>query len=68
MYCPLSIVLFTDIRTWESFYADEGIDLAEEIREYYILDFSKWMKDRESYLTEFKKLLDGLKAEGSNAA
>ena len=59
---PVSIVFFTDIRMWESFYADEGIDLAEEIREYYIPDFSKW-KDHDSYAKGFKKLLGGLKAE-----
>jgi hypothetical protein len=65
---PVSIVPFTDIRMWESFYADEGIDLAEEIREYYIPDFSNWEKDQDSYLKGLKKLLDGLKAEGSKAA
>jgi uncharacterized protein YjbI with pentapeptide repeats len=65
---PVSIVPFTDIRVWESFYADEGIDLAEEIREYYIPDFSNWMKDHDSYLRGLQKLLDGLKAEGSKAA
>ena len=47
---------------WESFYADEGIDLAEEIREYYIPDFSDW-KNHDSYVKALKKLLDGLKAE-----
>jgi hypothetical protein len=65
---PVSIVPFTDIRMWESFYADEGIDLAEEIREYYIPDFSNWEKDHDSYLKGLKKLLGGLKAEGSKAA
>ena len=65
---PVSVVPFTDIRTWESFYADEGIDLAEEIREYYIPDFSNWMKDHNSYLRSLQKLLDGLKAEGPKAA
>ncbi|MGD0790318.1 MAG: toll/interleukin-1 receptor domain-containing protein [Terriglobales bacterium] len=64
---PVSIVPFTDIRTWESFYADEGIDLAEEIREYYIPDFSNW-KNHDSYAKALKKLLSGLKAEASKAA
>jgi hypothetical protein len=59
---PVSIVPFTDIRTWESFYADEGIDLAEEIREYYIPDFSNW-KNHGSYAKGLEKLLGGLKAE-----
>jgi hypothetical protein len=52
---------------WESFYADEGMDLAEEIREYYIPDFSNW-KNHDSYAEGLKKLLGGLKAEGSKAA
>jgi len=65
---PVSIVPFTDIRTWESFYADEGIDLAEEVREYYIPDFSDWMNDHNCYLKSLQKLLDGLKAEGSKPA
>jgi len=64
---PVSIVPFTDVRTWESFYADEGIDLAEEIREYYIPDFNDW-KNHDSYAKAFQQLLDGLKAEGSKAA
>ena len=59
---PVSIVAFTDVRMWESFYADEGIDLAEEIREYYIPDFSDW-KNHDSYAKGLKKLLGGLKAE-----
>ena len=61
---PVSIVPFTDIRAWESFYADEGIDLAEEIRQYYIPDFSDW-KNHDSYTQGLNKLLGGLKAEGS---
>jgi uncharacterized protein YjbI with pentapeptide repeats len=64
---PVSIVPFTDIRMWESFYADEGIDLAEEIREYYIPDFSNW-KNHDSYAKVLKKLLGGLKSESSKAA
>jgi hypothetical protein len=61
---PVSIVPFTDVQAWESFLADEGIDLAEEIREYYIPDFSSWMNDHSSYLKSLQKLLDGLKAGG----
>ncbi len=64
---PVSIVPFTDIRTWKSFYADEGIDLAEEIREYYIPDFSDW-KNHDSYAQAFQKLLGGLKDEGPKTA
>jgi len=64
---PVTIVPFTDLRMWESFYADEGIDLAEEIREYYIPDFSDW-KSHDSYATGFQNLLRDLKTEGEKAA
>jgi len=64
---PVSIVPFTDIRTWESFYADEGIDLAEEIREYYIPDFSDW-KNHDSYARASQNLLRDLKAEPPKSA
>ena len=64
---PVRLVSFEAIRDWELFDADEGKDLAIEIREYYIPDFSDW-KDHDSYEKEFKKLLRDLKAEGSKAA
>jgi hypothetical protein len=60
-------VPFTGVRMWESFYADEGIDLAEEIREYYIPDFSEW-KNHDLYQKEFEKLLSGLKTKDSKSA
>ena len=61
---PVTIAPFTDLRAWESFYADEGIDLAEEIREYYIPDFSDW-KNHDSYAKAFQNLLRDLKAESA---
>ena len=56
--------LKNSVETWKLFDADEGKDLAVEIREYYIPDFSNW-KNHDSYARELKKLLGGLKAEGS---
>jgi hypothetical protein len=64
---PVSIVPFTDIRTWESFYADEGMDLAEEIREYYIPDFSNW-RDRKLYRTALSRLVTDLKLTAARSA
>jgi len=64
---PVRLASFEAIRDWELFDADEGKDLAAEIREYYIPDFSDW-KNHDSYEKEFKKLLRDLKAEGSKAA
>ena len=65
---PVSIVPFKKLKTWKFFDADEGKDIAKEIREYYIPpDFGDW-KNHDSYAKGLKKLLGGLKAEGSKAA
>ena len=64
---PVRLVSFEAIRDWELSDADEGKDLAVEIREYYIPDFSDW-KNHDSYTQAFQNLLRDLKAEGSKAA
>ena len=64
---PVRLVSFEAIRDWELFDADEGKDLAVEIREYFIPDFSDW-KNHDSYAQGFQNLLRDLKAEGSKAA
>jgi hypothetical protein len=64
---PVRLVSFEAIRDWELFDADEGKDLAVEIREYYIPDFSDW-KNHVPYAEAFQKLLRDLEAEGSKAA
>jgi len=45
-------------------FADEGEDLATEIREYYIPEFSNW-KNHDPYQTEFEKLLRALRSDES---
>ena len=42
-----------------------GMDLAEEIREYFIPDFSNW-KDHDSYQKAFEQLVKDLKFEGDS--
>jgi hypothetical protein len=64
---PVRLVSFEAIRDWELFDADEGKDLAIEIREYYIPDFSDW-KNHDSYAEGLKNLLRDLKTEGSKTA
>ena len=64
---PVRLASFEAIRDWELFDADEGKDLAVEIREYFIPDFSDW-KNHDSYAEGLKNLLRDLKAEGSEAA
>lgn len=59
---PVGLTSFDALRNWKLFNADEGRDLATEIREFYIPDFSKW-KDHDAYKTEFEKLMRDLRVE-----
>jgi hypothetical protein len=63
---PVRLVSFDAIRDWELFDADEGKDLAVEIREFYIPDFSEW-KNPDPYQKEFEKLLRDLRTDGTNS-
>jgi hypothetical protein len=58
---PIRLVDFETIQQWECFDADSGKDLAIELREYYIPDFSNW-KDHDLFELEFAKLLRDLRA------
>jgi uncharacterized protein YjbI with pentapeptide repeats len=58
---PIRLVSFDEIKKWECFDSDTGKDLAVEVREFYIPDFSNW-KDHDSFEKEFAKLLRDLKA------
>ena len=60
---PISLVPYSEIKIWKSFYADLGMDAAEEIREYYIPQFRDWKEDHEGYRQEFGKLLKSLKTD-----
>ncbi|MGB2606434.1 MAG: toll/interleukin-1 receptor domain-containing protein [Candidatus Sulfotelmatobacter sp.] len=64
---PVRLASFEAIRHWELFDADEGKDLAVEIREYYIPDFSDW-ESHDPYVEGLKNLLRDLKAEQPKAA
>ncbi len=58
---PIRLIDFEAIQDWECFDADSGKDLAIELREYYMPDFSNW-KDHDAFEEEFAKLLRDLKA------
>src|SRR6185295_17813316 len=45
---PIRLVDFDTIRKWKCFDADTGKDLAVELREYHIPDFSNW-KEHDSF-------------------
>lgn len=59
---PITIVDFERIKSWSRFDADSGKDLASEVREYFIPDFSNW-KDHDDFEHAFERLLRDLKAE-----
>jgi len=61
---PIRLVDFDAIRKWKCFDADTGKDLAVELREYFIPDFSNW-KEHDSFEAGFTRLLNDLKAEES---
>lgn len=62
---PIRLVDFETIRDWECFDADTGKDLAVEVREYFIPDFSNW-KDQDAFEAAFDKLLRDLTAEAQS--
>jgi hypothetical protein len=64
---PIRLVDFETIKDWECFDADHGKDLAVEVREYFIPDFSNW-KEHDSFEAAFSRLLRDLKAESSTPA
>ena len=58
---PIRLVDFKTISEWELFDADLAEDLAAEIRQYFIPDFSNW-KDHDSFEAGFARLLRDLRA------
>ena len=49
----------SDIQAWECFDSDIGKDMAVEVREYVIPDFSKW-SDVRNFDLSFSRLLRDL--------
>jgi hypothetical protein len=58
---PVRLVDYEAIKRWECFDADTAKDLATEIREYYIPDFTAW-KDHDAFEAAVDRLLRDLKA------
>jgi hypothetical protein len=59
---PVRLVDFDTLRNWTCFDADSGKDLAVEVREYFIPDFSNW-KDHDAFEMAFARLQQDLKTE-----
>ena len=57
---PIRLVDFDGLRAWTCFDADTGKDLAVEVREYFIPDFSNW-KDHDVFEEAFKRLQKDLR-------
>lgn len=57
---PIRLIGFEMLRNWESFNSDVGKDMAVELREYYIPDFSNW-RNADDFDVALKKLLEGMK-------
>ena len=58
---PIRLVDFDALQAWECFDADTGEDLAAEVRQYFIPDFSNW-KDHDSFERAFERLMRDLRA------
>ena len=58
---PVRLVDYEAIKAWECFDADTAKDLATEIREYYIPDFTAW-KEHDAFEAAVDRLLRDLKA------
>ena len=57
---PIGLVDYATIHKWEAFDADVGKDMAREIREYFIPDFSNW-KDYDAYDKALRSLIRDLR-------
>jgi TIR domain/Pentapeptide repeats (8 copies) len=64
---PVRIMEYKAVEQWESFFSDLAEDVAEEVREYFIPDFSNW-KDHDSFESAFARLLRDLKSDESTGA
>jgi len=53
------------LRDWTCFDADTGKDLAVEVREYFIPDFSNWKVLADDHTAAFARLKKDLEAENS---
>jgi hypothetical protein len=64
---PIRLADMKTIQNWECFDSDIGKDLAVEVREYYIPDFSNW-EDKATFELSFSRLLDDLKKMPKSSA
>src|SRR5207248_11610790 len=63
---PLRLTDYETLQAWICRDSVSGKDLAEEVRQYFIPDFSHW-KEHDPFEAAFSRLLKDLKAETSAA-
>lgn len=59
---PIRLVEYATLEEWKCFDSDAGRDLAVEVRDYFIPDFTGW-KDHDAFQEAFQGLLKDLKEE-----
>lgn len=62
---PIRLANFETLRDWTCFDGDTGKDLAVEVREYFIPDFSNW-KDHAAFEAAFARLQKDLKEDSQS--
>jgi hypothetical protein len=63
---PIRLVKYEQLQSWEYLDTTTGKNIADEIRSYFIPDFSNW-QDSDSYQKSFNRLLQDLKGDRSKA-
>ena len=63
---PIRLVDFETIKQWECFDSESGRDLAIEVREFFIPDFSNW-KEPDEFENAVMRLIRDLRAGGTVA-
>jgi hypothetical protein len=66
MLFPIRLVPFERIKAWTTFDADSGRDLAREVREYFVPDFSAW-RDEAAFRSGVDRLIEALMVEAPSA-
>jgi signal transduction histidine kinase len=64
---PIRLVDYAAIQRWSLIDSDTGVDVAREIRRYFIPDFSTW-SSQESFQESLRRLVEDLKREELAAA
>ncbi len=59
---PIRLVDWPTLENWYCHDHETDQDLAEEIRQYFVPDFSTWKEDHDAYQQAFTRLLRDLKA------